>query len=67
MLECSNLAQIFTLKKSGAGMFFRSKGEGHRVNKCKNTFLVITLAAVVNSQIYGLQAKLGASLHLPRV
>ena len=50
---------------AGAGMFLRSNGQGHWVNKCKNTFLVITLAAVVTSQIRVLHAKLGASLHLP--
>ena len=42
-LESSNVAQIFILINSAAGMFLRSK----------NTFLVIMLTAVVTSQIYG--------------
>ena len=52
-LECSNLAQIFILMNSGAGMFLRSKVKVTGSISTKNTFLLITFAAVVTSQMHG--------------
>ena len=52
-LEWSNLVQMFILMNSGADMFVRSKVKVTGSISAKNMFLIITLAAVVTSQIYG--------------